>query len=92
MAVAQLTRARGRALRPGTADRSPGIARAGAGESQPSAARRKTEVKELVVRTAVPEGTFAGTVSGYLYFGFTGKASKIKSVELLYRDATLKLK
>jgi hypothetical protein len=52
----------------------------------------KVNSAELVVRTALPEGAFAGPVSGYLYFWFTGKASKIKSVELLYRDAALKLK
>ena len=52
----------------------------------------KVNSAELLIRTALPEGTFSGPVSGYLYFWFSGKASKIKSVELLYRDAVLKLK
>lgn len=46
----------------------------------------------MIVKTAFPEGEFRGAVSGYVYFPFTGKASKIKSVELLYGDARLKLK
>jgi hypothetical protein len=47
---------------------------------------------ELVTQTALPEGSFAGAVSGYLYFYFRGNASKIRTVELLYGGATLKLK
>jgi hypothetical protein len=47
---------------------------------------------EVIVKTAFPDGDFRGPVSGYLYFPFTGKASKIKSVELLYHDTRLKLK
>jgi hypothetical protein len=47
---------------------------------------------EVIVKTALPEGEFRGAVSGYLYFPFTGKASKIKSVELHYGEARLKLK
>jgi hypothetical protein len=52
----------------------------------------KVNSEDLVVGTALPEGTFAGPVSGYLYFAFNGKASKIKTVDLLYGDAVLKLK
>jgi len=52
----------------------------------------KVTAEELVVKTALPDGDFAGPVSGFLYFPFNGKASKIKSVELHYHDATLKLK
>jgi hypothetical protein len=55
-------------------------------------APEKVNPEELVVRTAFPEGTFSGPVSGFLFFPFSGKASKIKSVDLLYHDATLKLK
>ncbi len=52
----------------------------------------KVSAEDLVVRTAFPDGSFAGPVSGFVYFRFTGKASKIKSVDLLYRDTVLKLK
>jgi hypothetical protein len=47
---------------------------------------------DVIVKTAFPEGEFRGAVSGFVYFPFTGKASKIKSVELQYGDARLKLK
>ena len=47
---------------------------------------------ELISATALPQGEFKAPVSGYLYFPFTGKASKIKRVDLLYGDAVLRLK
>jgi hypothetical protein len=47
---------------------------------------------ELIVSTAFPHGEFKGPVSGYIYFPFTGKASKIRRVDLLYGDAVLRLK
>ena len=47
---------------------------------------------ELVVSTALPPGEFRGAVSGFIYFPFTGKASKIKTVDLVHGDTTLKLK
>jgi hypothetical protein len=50
------------------------------------------KAEELVVSTALPEGTFKGPVSGFLYFPFTGKVTRIRTVELLYGDTSLKLK
>jgi hypothetical protein len=47
---------------------------------------------ELAMKTALPAGDFAGAVSGYLYFFYKGKPSKIKTVELVYKDAVLQLK
>lgn len=47
---------------------------------------------ELIAASALPEGEFKSPVSGYVYFPFTGKASKIKRVDLLYGDAVLRLK
>ena len=47
---------------------------------------------EVIAKTAFPEGEFRGAVSGFVYFPFAGKASKIKSVELHYGDTRLKLK
>jgi hypothetical protein len=54
--------------------------------------REPVKADELVIRTALPDGVFGGPVSGYVYFRFQGKASKLKSVDLLYQDLTLKLK
>jgi len=47
---------------------------------------------ELVIQTALPEGKYRGPVSGFLYFAYKGKTSSIKSLELLYEDAVLKLR
>ena len=48
----------------------------------------------LVVDVALPEGPQErkGPVSGYLYFAYSGRTSSIKSLELLYGPAVLKLK
>jgi hypothetical protein len=48
--------------------------------------------QELVVQTALPEGPHRGPVAGFLYFPYTGKSTSIKSLELLYEDAVLKLR
>jgi hypothetical protein len=48
--------------------------------------------EELVVNTAFPEGVFKGPVSGYLYFPFTGRASRVRRVQLLYGGVSLELK
>jgi len=55
---------------------------------------QKEQVKpeELLVRAALPEGVHRGAVSGFLYFAHKGKTSSIKSLELLYEDAVLKLR
>ena len=47
---------------------------------------------DLVVKTALPEGEYRGPVSGFLYFAYKGKISSIKSLDLLYEDAVLKLR
>jgi hypothetical protein len=52
----------------------------------------KVRADELVVSAALPEGEFRAPVSGFVYFPFEGKASRIKSVELIYGDTKLKLK
>jgi hypothetical protein len=46
----------------------------------------------IVTRTAFPEGAFEHAVSGYLYFYYKGNAAKLRTVELFYGDAVLKLK
>jgi hypothetical protein len=48
--------------------------------------------EELLAQTALPEGVHGGAVSGFLYFAHKGKTSSIKSLELLYEGAVLKLR
>jgi hypothetical protein len=48
--------------------------------------------EELLVQTALPEGGHGGPVSGFLYFAYKGKTSSIRSLELLYEGAVLKLR
>jgi hypothetical protein len=48
--------------------------------------------EDVLIRTALPEGSFDGPVSGYLYFPYKGKSTKVKSVDLLCYGLTLKLK
>ncbi len=47
---------------------------------------------DLLIRTALPEGSFKGPVSGFLYFPWKGKPKSIKNLDLLYDDAVLKLR
>jgi hypothetical protein len=66
----------------------------GTDPDNPSGVERERPVSapELVVQTALPEGRYKGPVSGFLYFPYRGKTSSIKSLELLYEDAVLKLR
>ena len=48
--------------------------------------------EDILVRAALPAGTFKGAVSGFLYFPYSGKASGVKRAELLFHDAVLTLK
>jgi hypothetical protein len=50
------------------------------------------KAEDLVVQVALPEGPAKRPVSGFLYFAYTGRPSSIKSLELLYNGAVLKLK
>ncbi len=45
-----------------------------------------------MIRTALPEGSFKGPVSGFLYFPWKGKPKSIKKLDLLYDDAVLELR
>jgi hypothetical protein len=60
----------------------------------PGGIERKPRVtaEELVVKVALPDGTRAGPVSGFLYFPYKGKVSSIKAVDLLYDEAVVKLR
>ena len=56
------------------------------------APERRVTAPELVVQTGLPEGHFRGAVSGFLYFPYRGRSSSIKTLDLLYEDAVLKLR
>jgi hypothetical protein len=53
---------------------------------------RRATAEEVVVQTALPQGEHNGPASGFLYFPYNKKAGSIKSVELAYQDAILKLR
>ena len=52
----------------------------------------RISANELLTQTALPEGKYHTAVSGYIYFQHRGKASSLKTVELLFQDAVLKLR
>ena len=54
--------------------------------------RERLTPQQLVLDTALPQGEHRGPLSGFLYFSYAGKASAIKSLELRYEDAILKLR
>ncbi len=54
--------------------------------------REQVKPEQLLLNTALPQGEHRGPVSGFLYFAYNGKASSIKSLELRYEDAVLKLR
>ncbi|HWC98421.1 MAG TPA: hypothetical protein VG456_16795 [Candidatus Sulfopaludibacter sp.] len=54
--------------------------------------REKVTADQLLLITALPQGQSPRPVSGFLYFAYTGKASSIKTLELRYDDALLKLR
>jgi hypothetical protein len=55
-------------------------------------ARQRERPEELLIRTALPEDPHRPAVSGFLYFPYQGKPSGLKSIELLFQDAVMKLK
>lgn len=64
--------------------------------ASPVESRPVQTADQAALDRALPEGEKVLPLSGYLYFPYTGKVKKIKSVELLYQgsggSATLKLK
>src|ERR1019366_334350 len=55
-------------------------------------ARQRERPEEVLMRTALPEDPHRPAVSGFLYFPYQGKPSGLKSIELLFQDAVMKLK
>jgi len=59
----------------------------------PETSKKEVErAEDVLIRTALLDGPSKQPVSGFLYFPYKGKASGVKSVELLYHDAVLKVK
>ena len=50
------------------------------------------KAEDVANQTALVEGDQHTAVSGFLYFPFRGKIDSIKTLELVYRDAVLKLR
>jgi hypothetical protein len=54
--------------------------------------RQRVSAEEVLMQTALPAGPHKGPVAGFVYFPYSGKTSSLKTVELVYGQATLKLK
>ena len=65
-------------------DRLPAPPSTGGGVPRPESA--DPEPAELITVQALQEGPIRVPVTGYLYFGYEGKLTKLKSVELLYYE------
>lgn len=57
-----------------------------------SSGNRPGKSDELLLETALVEGPHHAAFSGFLYFPYRGKMSSIKTLELLFEDAVLKLR
>jgi hypothetical protein len=55
---------------------------------RPQATEEPPDLAETIQRLALVEGTVNKPVSGYLFFPWSGKTSKIKSLELIWRPET----
>jgi hypothetical protein len=55
-------------------------------------ARDTLKAEDVLTQTALPEGKFSGPVSGFIYFAWQGKASAIKSLDLIYDGVVIKLR
>lgn len=54
--------------------------------------KEQEKPEEVLMKTALPNGVHEGPVSGFVYFPWQGKASSIKSLELIYDGTSLKLR
>lgn len=54
--------------------------------------RDRVRPEQVLLDTALPQGEHRSPASGFLYFAWTGKTSSIKTLELRYEDAVLKLR
>lgn len=54
--------------------------------------KERVRAEDVLIRTALPEYAHKGPVSGFLYFPYEGKARGLKSIDLMFQDAVMKLK
>jgi hypothetical protein len=54
--------------------------------------REKVSAEDVLMRTAFPEVARPGAVSGFVYFPYSGRPGSIRTLDLIFGDATLKLK
>ena len=54
--------------------------------NHPDAQPGPERAEDVVVRTTLQEGEFHSPQSGFLYFAYSGKLKKIKSMNLIYSD------
>jgi hypothetical protein len=54
--------------------------------------KEQVKAEVIAVETALVEGPHHWAFSGFLYFAYRGKPGSVKTLELLYQDAVLKLK
>lgn len=54
--------------------------------------KQQVDPSALLLATALEEGQHHAPVSGFVYFPFRGNLKSIKTLELLYQDAVLKLR
>jgi hypothetical protein len=65
----------------------------GAPDADPNVPPKETvKPEDVLMKTALPAGMHKGPVSGFIYFAWKGKASSIKSIDLLYDGVLLKLR
>jgi len=76
----------------GTTSRLPQPPRAPDADNPAGIERETVKPEQLLVETALPGGDHRGPVSGFLYFAYRGKIGSIKSLELLFEGAVLKLR
>jgi hypothetical protein len=54
--------------------------------------KQQVDPSQLLRATALEEGQHRAPISGFLYFPYRGNLKSIKTLELLYQDAVLKLR
>ncbi len=58
----------------------------------PHAQTTQSKPEQVLIETALPQGEHHAPVSGFLFFAYSGRVQAIKSLELRYEDAILRLR
>jgi hypothetical protein len=72
--------------------RTPAPPRAPDADSRSGVEKTPVKATDVLLQTALPADPHRGPISGFVFFPFTGKTSSIKSLELVWDDAVLKLR